>query len=200
DAFLQRALPLRRIMPEDPDVAGAARPVPLQDLGGGRLARPVRSEHREDLTAVDVERDPSDGLQLRVGLAEVAYLDDTFAHPPTLPDAETGPRVHPVAERLAPNEPTEVVEEHVDDRPLPACEVAADVWRDDHGGKRPQRRRDWERLLLVDVERRAADGASLQRVDERSLVHRHPATDVQEARRRLHRSEGSRIEEVVRSR
>src|SRR5205823_8801401 len=98
DALLECALPPRRVVPEHLHVAGASGPVPLEDLGGRGLARPVRPEHREDLAAIDVERYPPDGLKLPIRLAEVVHLDDAFAHPGgTLPDAESGSRVDPVA-------------------------------------------------------------------------------------------------------
>ena len=62
-------------MPEDADLAAAARPVPLEDLDGGRLARAVRSEQAEHLAVLDLEADSAHRLHLAVGLAQIAHLD-----------------------------------------------------------------------------------------------------------------------------
>ena len=62
--------PLRRVEPEHPDLARAAVPVALEDLGGRRLAGAVRPEEREHLTPVDVQVDAGHRLDVAVGLAE----------------------------------------------------------------------------------------------------------------------------------
>ena len=59
-----------RVGAEDAHVAGVARPEPLGDLDGGRLAGAVRAEQREALAGADVEVEPVDGGPPRVGLGE----------------------------------------------------------------------------------------------------------------------------------
>jgi hypothetical protein len=74
-ALPQGARPPGRIVPEDGDDAAGAVAVPLEDLDGRRLARAVGSEEAEHLAAGDVEVDPSDGVDVAVGLAQVADED-----------------------------------------------------------------------------------------------------------------------------
>ena len=78
DALAQRALAGGGIESEDADVAAGARPVALEDLGGGRLARAVGSQQAEDLAGRDAERDPPHGLEVAVGAAQVADVDGEF--------------------------------------------------------------------------------------------------------------------------
>jgi len=53
---------------EHRDLAAVAVAVALEDLDGGRLARPVGSEQAVDLAAADRERQAADGLVGAVGL------------------------------------------------------------------------------------------------------------------------------------
>ena len=71
----RRARGRPRVVPEDGDDAARAVAVPLEDLDGRRLARAVGSEEAEHLAAGDVEVDPSDGVDVAVGLAQVADED-----------------------------------------------------------------------------------------------------------------------------
>ena len=63
-----------RVMAQNPDLAGVGGAVPLEDLDGGRLARPVGSEEGKDLTLRHLEVDASHGLDVAVGLPQA--LDD----------------------------------------------------------------------------------------------------------------------------
>jgi hypothetical protein len=69
---------MRWIDAEHAHLAGAPRAEALEDLDGGRLARAVRPEEGEDLTARDVQVDSRDGLDVAVALAQAANLDDGF--------------------------------------------------------------------------------------------------------------------------
>ena len=64
-----------RVEAEHLDLAGVAVPVPLEDLHGGRLAGPVRSQQREALPLGDLEVDAADGFQLAVALAQAGHAD-----------------------------------------------------------------------------------------------------------------------------
>ena len=64
---------LGRIVVEDRDLAAVTVPIPLEDLGGGRLAGAVGTEQRQHLAAYDVEVDAIDGLGLAVVLAQATY-------------------------------------------------------------------------------------------------------------------------------
>eukprot|EP00965_Chrysotila_dentata_P014127 468500-Pleurochrysis_carterae.AAC.4 len=56
--------------------------------------------------------------------------------------------------------------------PLPClAPLPADVRRQDHVWERVEGRGGRRRLRLLHVERRAADGAALQRIDQRLLAH-----------------------------
>jgi hypothetical protein len=65
---------------EDLDLAAVAVLVALQDLHGGRLAGPVRSQQGEALPLGDLEVDPADGLHLAVCLAQAVHLDGGHRH------------------------------------------------------------------------------------------------------------------------
>ena len=53
---------LGRIVVEDRDLAAVTVPIPLEDLGGGRLAGAVGTEQRQHLAAYDVEVDAIEGM------------------------------------------------------------------------------------------------------------------------------------------
>jgi hypothetical protein len=57
-----------RVVAEHRDLAAVAVAVALEDLDGGRLARPVGPEQAVDLAAADRERQAADGLVGAVGL------------------------------------------------------------------------------------------------------------------------------------
>ena len=75
---------------EHAHLARAAIPVALEDLDGGALARPIGTEQGEGLALLDVEADPSNGLERTVRLPQVTDDDGwtsggTSAHPPIMP-------------------------------------------------------------------------------------------------------------------
>src|SRR5439155_17367658 len=75
DAVLERALRPRRVVAEDAHLPAVAPTVALQDLHDGGLAGAVRAEQGEHLPLLDLEADPTHGLELAVALAEVADFD-----------------------------------------------------------------------------------------------------------------------------
>ena len=72
--LLQVAVASCGVVPEHAHLASRAPPVALEDLDGGRLARPVRPEQPEDLAALDLEREAAHGLDRAIGLVQVADL------------------------------------------------------------------------------------------------------------------------------
>ena len=75
-----------RVEAEHLDLAGVAVPVALEDLHGGRLAGPVRSQQREALALGDLEVDAADGFQLAVA----ACADRSPGWPPSPPPPSSG--------------------------------------------------------------------------------------------------------------
>lgn len=49
---------------------------PVEYLHGGRLARTVRSQHRKDLAASDLQIDSRDRMDIAVGLGQATHPDD----------------------------------------------------------------------------------------------------------------------------
>ncbi len=66
----------QRVEPEHLDAARIRRAQSRDRLDGGRLARPVRAENREDLPLVHGERDTIDDDLVGVGLGELTDFDD----------------------------------------------------------------------------------------------------------------------------
>ena len=76
DLLLQEPGLLAGIQPEHPHLATVAVPVALQDLNGAGLAGTVGPEHREDLTAGDLQVNTPDRPHVPVGLGQCGHLDD----------------------------------------------------------------------------------------------------------------------------
>src|SRR5581483_1886315 len=74
----------RGIGSEHAHVAVAALAKALEDLDRRRLPGAVRAEEGEDLSAVDLEVDAGDGVQVAVALAQPADADDHVVHRLTL--------------------------------------------------------------------------------------------------------------------
>jgi hypothetical protein len=64
-----------RLGPEDPDRAGIGRAIALDDLQGRGLARAVRSQHSQDLAAIDRQADVLDHDAPAVALREPVHHD-----------------------------------------------------------------------------------------------------------------------------
>ncbi len=75
DPLAERAASPLRVDAEDADVAGAAPPIPLEDLDGRRLAGAVGTEQREDLAAGDGQVDAGDGVDVVIGLVQASNDD-----------------------------------------------------------------------------------------------------------------------------
>src|SRR4029453_6809262 len=80
DPTLQLGLTLRRVVPQYRHVPRRAIPIPLEDLDRGGLAGAVRPEQGEDLTGLDGQVDPGNGLDISVRLAELRDDDRWIAH------------------------------------------------------------------------------------------------------------------------
>src|SRR5512143_3422704 len=81
DTLLDRLQIPPDIETEDFHGAGVLRAQALEHLDGGRLARPIGTEHPEDLTPRDLEGDPVDGFDVAVVLLEVGNPDDQLSGP-----------------------------------------------------------------------------------------------------------------------
>ena len=141
--------------------------------------------------------DPPTGFDVAVGLAQAVHLDRR-GRPPDRPYPTPKPasRVDPVARaaRRATNRPrlSRNTSTTAPSHPSKSPEMCGETitvghrpqGRDRRAGALPRRRRARRRR-----------SRRRQRVDERRLVHRRPATDVEEARGRLHRGEGRRVED-----
>src|SRR5205085_8707684 len=80
------------IAAEHRDVAPGPLPVALQDLHRRGLPRAIRAEEAEDLPAGDVERDPLDGLDAVVTLAQLTDRDGRLGHAPNYGNARSARR------------------------------------------------------------------------------------------------------------
>src|SRR5262245_13463413 len=69
-----------RVDAEDAHLAGAPRPIALEDLDRRRLAGAVRPEKGEDLAGADLEVDPSHRLEAVVRLAQAFHADHGLGH------------------------------------------------------------------------------------------------------------------------
>ena len=87
-ALLQRHFIPSRVEAQHAHVAAGARPVPLEDLHGRRLARAVRPQQREHLAPFDAQVDAAHGLKLAVLFPQPPRLDDCFAHAAILGEDE----------------------------------------------------------------------------------------------------------------
>src|SRR5262249_22065410 len=75
DALAEADAAALRVQPEHGDGAGVAVPIALEDLDRRGLARPVRSEEREDLALGHIEAEPLDRLGGSVRLPEPSDAD-----------------------------------------------------------------------------------------------------------------------------
>src|SRR5207302_1357806 len=77
------AIPSPRFPAADRFMAGLARsrvPKALEDFDRRRLARAVRAEQGEHGALLHVERDPVDGLDVRIMLLQIVDVDDRLSH------------------------------------------------------------------------------------------------------------------------